>query len=198
MSAPKPLKVVAFNGSAKINGNTAQLIEMVLAPLREAEVECEVVQVGNAHHVTGCRGCSGCKDKGKCIRATEGDPINEWYAKMVEADGILIASPTHYANVTVEIKSLIDRCGWIAGANGKPLRHKLGAAIAAVRRGGATNVFNAINHFYTIQEIHVVSSRYWNDGIGLGPGDVQKDEEGKMVMKTLGENMAMMLKKMNA
>ncbi|KAH7824535.1 putative NADPH-dependent FMN reductase [Monocercomonoides exilis] len=197
MSAPeKPIKVVGFNGSAKKDGNTAKLLEMVFTELRKEGIECEMVMVGNADHVRGCRGCNGCKATGKCVHATPGDPVNEWYAKMMEADGIILGSPTHYAAVSVEMKSLIDRCGWISMVSGGTLKNKIGAAVVAVRRGGAISVFDQINHFFTISQMHIVGSSYWNEGIGLKPGDVENDEEGKRTMANLGKNMAFVLKKM--
>ncbi|KAA6377158.1 MAG: putative multimeric flavodoxin WrbA, partial [Streblomastix strix] len=142
MTTAKPLKVVAFNGSFKQNGNTAQLIEMVFSELRKEGIECELVTVGNAKYVSGCTSCGGCKDILKCVRAGPEDPIHTWFAKMREADGIILGSPTHFANVSVEMKSLIDRCGALDFNNGNLLKHKIGAAVVAVRRGGAASVFD--------------------------------------------------------
>ncbi|KAA6373076.1 MAG: putative Multimeric flavodoxin, partial [Streblomastix strix] len=142
MTTPKPLKVVAFNGSFKQNGNTAQLIELVFSELRKEGIECELVTIGNAKYVSGCIGCGKCAETHKCARAGPEDPINTWFAKMLEADGIILGSPTQFANVSVEMKSLIDRCGFMNITGGGMLKHKIGAAVVAVRRGGAASVFD--------------------------------------------------------
>jgi multimeric flavodoxin WrbA len=117
---------------------------------------------------------------------------------MVEADGIIIGSPTYFANVTSEVKALIDRAGMVAIANGYMLRRKVGAAVVAVRRAGATVAFDAINKLYFINQLIVPGSAYWNLGIGEEEKDVQNDEEGLNTMKILGENMAWLLKRINA
>jgi len=116
---------------------------------------------------------------------------------MVEADGIILASPTYFADVSTEMKALIDRAGFVAMANDAMLRRKVGAAVVAVRRGGAIHAFDTMNHFFFINQMVVPGSSYWNVGIGLSPGDVEKDDEGLATMKTLGENMAWVLKKLN-
>ncbi|KAA6397272.1 MAG: putative NADPH-dependent FMN reductase [Streblomastix strix] len=138
-----------------------------------------------------------CAETHKCARAGPEDPFNTWFAKILEADSIILGSPTHFANVSVEMKSLIDRCGFMNITGGEMLKHKIGAAVVAVRRGGAASVFDELNKFFTYAQIHVASSCYWNNGIGRLPGEVQNDEEGVRIMKTLGKNMAYLLKKMN-
>ncbi|KAA6386202.1 MAG: putative flavodoxin family protein [Streblomastix strix] len=176
MTETKPLKVVGFNGSFKVNGNTAQLIEMVFSELRNEGIECELIQVGNAKSVSGCNGCGRCASTHRCEIAGPDDPVNTWFAKMKEADGIILGSPVYFANVSVEMKSLIDRCGMLnvtAGRNN--FRHKIGAAVVAARRNGSDNVFDSINKFFLTQQMHVVGSIHWNNG----------------------KNMAYVLKKMN-
>lgn len=117
---------------------------------------------------------------------------------MIEADGIIIGSPTYFANVSSEVKALIDRAGMLAIANGYSLKRKVGAAVIAVRRAGATNAFDAINKFFLINQLIVPGSVYWNLGVGFEREDVGNDEEGLKTMKLLGENMAWLIKKIKA
>jgi multimeric flavodoxin WrbA len=134
------------------------------------------------------------KKDGRC--AITGDPINDWIDKMRQADGIILASPTYFADVTPELKALIDRAGFVAGANDQFLKRKVGAAVIAVRRGGAIHAFDTINHFFLIRQMIVPGSCYWNMGIGREKGEVENDEEGVRTMTVLGENMAWLLKKL--
>jgi len=188
------MKVVAFNGSGRKDGNTALLVGHVFEELEKEGIETELVQLAGKK-IHGCIVCHKCfKNKdGRC--AVDNDIANECIGKMAEADGIILASPTYFANVSTEIKALIDRAGFVALANGAMLRRKAGAAVVAVRRGGAIHAFNAINHFFFINQMVVPGSCYWNFGIGLHPGEVENDEEGLKTMKILGENMAWLLKK---
>jgi len=116
---------------------------------------------------------------------------------MIEADGILLASPTYFADVTAEMKAFIDRCGMIGKANGDLFQRKVGAAIISVRRGGAIHAFDTINHFFLISQMIIPGSSYWNMGLGGNPGDVESDEEGLATMELLGHNMAWLLKKIH-
>lgn len=191
------MKVVAFNGSPRKEGNTAALIKHVLAELEKEGIETEVVQVGgkSIHGCTACGKCHENKDK-KCV--IDKDIVNECIEKMLEADGIILASPTYFADLTPELKALIDRAGFVAKANNEMFKHKVGAAVVAVRRAGSIHVFDSINHFFTISQMIIPGSSYWNIGMGLAEGDVEKDEEGIRTMQTLGQNMAWLLKKLNA
>ncbi len=191
------MKVVAFNGSPRKEGNTAALIKHVLTELENEGIETETVQVGgkSIHGCTACTKCYESKDK-KCV--IDKDIVNECIEKMLEADGIILASPTYFADLTPELKALIDRAGFVAKANGELFRHKVGAAVVAVRRAGSVHVFDSINHFFTISQMIIPGSSYWNIGIGLAEGDVEKDEEGIRTMEVLGQNMAWLLKKLNA
>ncbi|WP_223226345.1 flavodoxin family protein [Sporomusa sp. GT1] len=188
------LKVIAFNGSPRINGNTAQSLQIVLAELEKEGIETEFIQLGG-RKVFGCLACGKCwetKDN-RCIR--QDDEMNTFIQKMIEADGIIIGSPTYFSNVSTEVKALIDRCGFVAKANGGDmLRGKIGAAVVAVRRAGATFTYSAINFFFGIAEMTIPSSHYWNMTLALNPGDAQKDEEGIATFQTLGKNMAELLK----
>jgi len=191
------MKVVAFNGSPRKEGNTASLIKHVLAELEKEGIETEMVQIGgkSVHGCTACAKCYENKDK-KCV--IDKDIVNECIEKMLEADGIILASPTYFADLTPELKALIDRAGFVAKANGEMFRYKVGAAVVAVRRAGAVHVFDSINHFFTISQMIIPGASYWNMGIGLAEGDVEKDEEGIRTMQVLGQNMAWLLKKINA
>ena len=117
---------------------------------------------------------------------------------MIEADGIILGSPTYFSMMTSELKALIDHTGYVSRANDKLLNHKIGATVVAVRRAGSIPTFDAINHFFLINGMIIPGSSYWNVGIGLKKGDVEKDEEGIETMKTLGKNIAWLLKKTNS
>jgi multimeric flavodoxin WrbA len=188
-------KVVAFNGSARKNGNTAILLRTVLKELEAEGTETELIQLSGAkiHGCLACRKCSTKKDR-RCSQT--GDMGNAYIQKMEEADGILLGSPTYVADISPEIKALMDRACLVSKANGGIFRRKVGAAVVAVRRAGAIHAFDALNHFFFISEMIVPGSSYWNIGIGREIGDVEKDEEGIQTMKTLGKNMAWLLKKL--
>jgi multimeric flavodoxin WrbA len=190
------MKVVAFNGSARKDGNTAILIRKVFVELEAEGIETELVQLAGKP-IKGCIACAKCyknKDK-RC--AVDNDVINECIEKMVEADGIILGSPTYFSDVSTEMKALIDRAGFVARANSDMFQRKPGAAVVAVRRAGALHVFDSINHFFLISQMIVPGSFYWNVGIGLNPGDVEQDSEGMETMQILGKNMAWLLKKIN-
>jgi len=188
------MKVIAFNGSARKDGNTAILIKEVFSELDSEGIETEMIQLAGKK-IRGCIACGKCfknQDK-RC--AVENDFANECIEKMLEADGIILGSPTYFADVTTETKALIDRAGFVARANSDMLRRKIGAAVVAVRRAGAIHVFDSINHFFMISQMIVPGSSYWNIGIGRAIGEVEQDEEGLQTMRTLGRNMAWLLKK---
>jgi len=190
------MKVVAFNGSARKDGNTAILIRKVFAELEAEGIETELIQLAGKT-IKGCIACGKCyknKDK-RC--SVDDDVANECIEKMVEADGIILGSPTYFADVTTEMKALIDRAGYVARANSDMLRRKPGAAVVAVRRAGSIHVFDTINHFFLISQMIVPGSFYWNVGIGQAAGEVEQDEEGLETMQLLGRNMAWLLKKIN-
>ena len=188
------LKVVAFNGSARKGGNTAILLRYVLNELEKEGIATELVEMSGAaiHGCLSCRECSKKKDR-RC--AQKNDMGNVYIEKMEQADGILLGSPTYVADVSPEIKALIDRACLVSKANGGIFRRKVGAAVVAVRRAGAMHAFDALNHFFLISEMIIPGSSYWNIGIGREIGEVENDEEGIQTMKTLGHNMAWLLKK---
>jgi len=188
------IKVVALNGSARKGGNTAILLRCVLKELENEGIETELIELSGAkiHGCLACRECSKKKD-GRC--AQKNDMGNALIDKMAEADGILLGSPTYVADISPEIKALMDRACLVSKANGGLFRRKVGAAVVAVRRAGAIHAFDALNHFFLISEMIIPGSSYWNIGIGREIGDVERDEEGMQTMKTLGQNMAWLLKK---
>lgn len=189
------MKVIAFNGSPRKKGNTAMLINSVFDELQKEGIETEFLQLGGKD-IKGCLGCMKCFELQNNTCVTRKDDIfNEYFQKMIEADGIIIGSPTYFSNVSSEVKALIDRAGLVSIANGYLIKHKVGAAVVAVRRAGATDVFDAINKFFLINQVIVPGSIYWNMGFGSNEEEVKDDEEGMNTMKVLGENMAWLLKK---
>lgn len=187
------MKVVAFNGSPRQDGNTATLLGAVLMELHRQGIETELVHLKGP--LSGCIACLQCFEKkdGRC--AQKRDMINECIAKMSGADGIILGSPTYFADLTPELKALIDRAGFVAKANGDMFKRKAGAAVVAVRRAGAIHVFDSINHFFLISQMIIPGSSYWNIGMGLQEKDVEKDEEGMETMRMLGQNMGWLLRK---
>jgi multimeric flavodoxin WrbA len=189
------MNVVAFNGSARKDGNTAILVNTVFKELKKAGIETELFQLAGKK-IHGCIACGKCyqkKDK-RCV--VTNDILNDCIEKMVEADGIILASPTYFTDVSTEMKALIDRSGYVARANDHMFQRKVGAAVVAARRAGAIHTFDTLNHFFLISQMIVPGSSYWNIGMGLAPGDVKKDKEGLATMKTLGTSMAWLMKKL--
>jgi multimeric flavodoxin WrbA len=187
-------KVIAINGSPRINGNTTALINMVFEVLNSHGIETEMIQIGY-RDFSGCKACYHCRETKNNACIYYHDEFNETFTRCIDADGILLASPVYVGGMTAQLKAFIDRACTVNGANNHPLKRKIGASIVAVRRNGALETFNAINNFFTISQIMIVSSSYWNQGIGRNPGEVLNDEEGIRTMKTLGENMAWLLEK---
>jgi multimeric flavodoxin WrbA len=191
------MKVIAFNGSGRKDGNTAILIRRVLKALEEEKIETELIQLAGEpiHGCTACRTCYETKNE-RCI--IEDDGVNEYVQKMKAADGIILGSPTYFSMMTSEMKALIDRTGYVSRANGHMFKHKVGAAVVAVRRAGGMPTFDAINHFFLISQMIVPGSIYWNVGVGNKKGEVEADTEGLETMENLGRNMAWLLKKLKA
>jgi len=189
------MKVIGFNGSARRDGNTAAMVKVVFAELEKQGIGTELYQMAGKK-IRGCIACYKCfKNKdGHC--AVTGDIVNECLDKMAEADGIVLGSPTYFANATPEIMALVCRAGMVAIANDAMLRRKVGAAVVAVRRSGANHAFNSLNHFFFISQMVVPGSRYWNMGLARDIGEFEKDEEGILTMEVLGQNMAWLLKKL--
>jgi multimeric flavodoxin WrbA len=153
------MKAIAINGSPRRGGNTEIMLKKVLEPLEAAGWSTEYRQIGGKP-VRGCMACLKCVEmrNGRCI--IENDPINDYLEQMYSADAIILGSPTYFADVTSELKALIDRAGFVALANGGAFSGKIGAAVVAVRRGGATHVFDTINHMFLISSMIVPGSLY--------------------------------------
>ncbi len=190
------MHVIAFNGSPRADGNTGLLIETVFGELRGCGMTTEVVHVGGLG-VRGCTGCRWCFEHAERRCVMDDDAVNGWISRMIEADGIILASPTYFADITPEIKALMDRAGYVTIGNGRLLRRKVGAAITVARRGGQVHAFDSMNHFFLINEMIVPGSTYWNMGIGRDKGDVAGDEEGLNTMRALGQNLAWLLERLS-
>jgi multimeric flavodoxin WrbA len=185
------MKVIAFNGSPKKEGNTYHAIKMVADELNNEGIEVEIIHVGNKL-IQGCLACNGCtrNKNDRCVIET--DEVNDWIQKMKEADGIILGSPVHYSAIGGTMKSFLDRAFYVAGKG--ILRHKVGAAVVAVRRSGGIPTFNQLNNFINYSEMLIPTSNYWNVIHGTTPGEVSEDEEGKQIMRVLGKNMAWLMK----
>ena len=190
------MKVVAFNCSPRANGNTAHMIATVLKVLEDHGIETEMIQVGG-NDLHGCRACQGCSRNKDMRCVLSDDMLNDCIEKMVSADGIIIGSPTYFSDLTTEAKALIDRAGYVTRANGMVLKHKVGAAVSAVRRAGGICTFDSINHFFSINDMITVGSSYWNVSLSRIPGDYEEDAEGVKTMEDLGESMAWILEKIH-
>lgn len=188
------MKVVLFNGSPRKEGNTYHCLNAVMGELTSAGIECEYVWIG-MEKMQGCTACYKCIENNDQRCVLKGDNMNEYIQKMMDAEGIIIGSPTYFSDLTTSTKALIERAGY---ATSRYLKNKVGAAVVAVRRAGANHVFSSINYFFLIKEMIVVGSTYWNMGIGRNPGEVLEDQEGIQTFKNLGRNMAYVLKKLNS
>ena len=187
------MKVVAFNGSPRKDGNTYHALSVVGEALMEAGIEFEQIQVGNKL-VRGCTACMGCvknRDE-RCVFVDDG--VNDWIQKMKEADGILLGAPVHFAGIAGTMKSFLDRAFYVTSVNNSMLRHKVGATVVAVRRSGGVSTFDSINHYITYSEMIMPATNYWNVTHGLKPGEAGQDGEGNQIMRVLGKNMAWLLK----
>ncbi|MHA1987803.1 MAG: flavodoxin family protein [Promethearchaeota archaeon] len=192
------MKVVVFNGSPRDDANTRFCLNIVMDELKAAGVDVEYIWMG-MDKIQGCISCYRCslnKDK-QC--AVKTDKLNEYLAKMIDADGIILGSPTYFADMTTRMKALIERAGLVSKVNGDLLKHKVGASVVAVRRAGATHVFSSINYFFAINQMFIVGSSYWNLGVNpnvVNANGMENDEEGMYTFKNLGKNFAYLLKKL--
>ncbi len=190
------MKVVAFSGSARKNGNTAILVNHVFRELEKEGIKTELFQLAGKK-IRGCTACYKCMDNKDQRCSVKSDVVNDCIAMMLEAEGIILASPTYFSDVSSELKALIDRAGMVSRANDDMLKRKLGAAVVVHRRGGAIHTFDTINHFFLIGQMIIPGSGYWNFAVGRDIGEVEKDDEGIQTMKQLGQNMAWALKKLH-
>ena len=181
------MKVLIINGSPNAKGCTYTALSEVEKKLQEQGIETEILHVGNKD-IRGCIGCRKCKTTGKCVFD---DLVNETAPKLAQADGILIGSPVYYASANGTLVSFLDRL-FYSFAEDKSM--KVGAAVVSARRGGCSATFDVINKYFAISGMPIASSQYWNSVHGNTPDDVLKDEEGLQTMRTLGKNMAFLIK----
>ena len=183
------MKVLALNGSPRKNGNTATLLEKVLSPLIEAGWETEIVQIGG-QKIQGCRGCLKCAEKKNLRCVFDNDILNGVLEKMLAADAMILGTPCYFTDMSAEMKALVDRAGFVAFVNGGLFQGKIGAAVVAAGRGGATHAFDSINHMFLMSRMIVPGSTYWNMGYGSNEKDVLNDSYGMENMNHLGRTIA--------
>jgi len=177
---------LAVNGSPRKGGNTEILLQEVLGELKKSGWETELVKVGGTA-IRGCIACHKCFENKNNACSVKKDAFNDIFAKMLKADAMILGSPTYFAAVSADLKALIERAGFVAYANGHAFSGKIGAAVVAVRRGGATHVYDSINHMFQMSRMILPGSTYWNMGIGLHKGEVAEDDEGMANMRHLGK-----------
>ena len=187
------MKVLAINGSPHAEGNTYHALRLVADELEKEGIEVEFLQIGNKA-VRGCLGCGQCAKRRDGTCALGADGMDEWVAKVREADGLLLGSPVHFAGMSGAMKCFMDRLTYICGNNGGLLRHKVGACVTAVRRAGGIQAVDDMMHYLTYSEMLIPTSNYWNVIYGRKPGEVLQDTEGVQIMRILGRNMAWLLK----
>lgn len=188
------IKVVAFNGSGRKDGNTAILLNVVLDELKKEGIKTELIQLAG-ETLSGCIACYRCRENKDQKCAVVNDRMNEYIAKMNQAQGILLGSPTYIGDLTANTKALIERSAFVSRQNGGMFKRKVGAGVIAVRRAGSNHVLSSINYFFLLNQMIIPGSSYWNVGMGRDPGEVNNDAEGIQTMKTLGQNMGWLLKK---
>ena len=186
----RKMKALAINGSSRKDGNTADMLNVVLAELGKEGYETEHVQLAGST-VNACKACFGCAGRGNCVFGN--DIFQELYDKMVKADAIILGSSTYSADVSSTLKAVIERASVVSDSNPGMFRHKVGGAVAVARRAGAMNAIDTINHFFLNKEMFVAGSTYWNIAYGRLPGEAMKDEEAVANMKNLGQNIAWLL-----
>jgi multimeric flavodoxin WrbA len=185
------MKVIAVNGSPRKNGNTYQMLSIVLSELEARGIETELIQAGG-RDIHGCIACGKCRNSVTPKCAFSDDIINSSIEKIASADALILGSPVYFGGITAQMKAFIDRIGYVSRPHNL-LKGKVCASVAVARRNGALTAFNQMNNLFTISECIVVGSSYWNQGVGRESGDVVNDAEGIATMKTLGQNMADLL-----
>lgn len=181
------MKVLLINGSPNEHGCTYTALSEVETVLHKHKIETEMLYLGKGE-IIGCTACRSCKKIGICIFD---DVVNETAARLDEFDAVIVGSPVYYAGPSARLLAFLERLFFSAGGR---MAGKLGASVVSCRRGGATAAFDRLNKYFTISNMPIVSSQYWNQVHGHTPEDVRKDEEGMQIMRTLGENMAWLLK----
>ena len=186
------MKVVAFNGSPRKDGNTTILINHIFRELEKEGIETELVQLSEKK-IHGCIACYKCFENKDQQCAVKDDVANECIEKMIKAGGIILGSPVYFTDVTAEMKALIDRAGFVSMANGGMYKNKVGATVVAVRRSGAVHTLDTLNHFLLAGQMIIVGRAI---GVGRDKGEMEKDKEGMQAVKALGQRMAWLLKKL--
>ncbi len=191
------MKVLLINGSPKAKGNTALALDAAAEVFQAEGVTTEKIEVGG-EMIHGCVGCGGCAKKrsGECVRFPD-DPVNGWIKRMLEADGLFIGSPVYYSGINGTLKSFLDRAFFAGTAGGYLFRHKVGAAVTAVRRAGSLPALEQIHKYFGITEMFVASGNYWPQVYGMVPGEAAGDDEGLQCVRVLAANMAWLLKLMD-
>ena len=181
------MKVLIINGSPRVGGNTSIAVEEIAKTLGEEGIEAEIVQIGNKN-VRGCIACGSCGEKGKCVFD---DVVNELAPKFEEVDGLVVASPVYYASANATLIACLDRLFYSTHFD-KSM--KVGASVVVCRRGGASATFDELNKYFTISNMPVASSQYWNSVHGREKGQAEKDLEGLQTMRVLARNMSFLMK----
>jgi multimeric flavodoxin WrbA len=191
------MKVMGFNGSARKNGNTSVLIQKVFQELEAEGIETKLVNLG-PKPVHGCLACMKCVENqdGRCVQTK--DDLNDWLEEMRACDGIVLGTPVYFADISGQIKCFMDRTGMVSKANGDMFQRKVGAGVVAVRRAGSVSAFHSLNAYFSIAQMMIVGSTYWNMGYGMMEGEVLQDGEGLQTMANLGKNMAWLMKSIAA
>lgn len=190
------MKVLAINGSPKVNGNTAIGLKVMEEVFKAQDIEMEIVTIGN-ELIKGCNGCGMCfrAESGKC-EFVKDDIVNICIDKMANSDAIILASPVYFSGMNGTMKSFLDRFFYV-GSQKNLFRHKVSASITAVRRTGGSETFFDLLKYLTYSQTYIASSSYWNVIHGAKPGEVTQDEEGIRTLEILAENMAYLMKVMN-
>ncbi|EKV57044.1 NADPH-dependent FMN reductase [Brachyspira hampsonii 30446] len=187
------MKVLAINGSARKDGNTAILVNIIFEELNREGIETEMIQLAR-QVIEPCKACWGCAKKTNCVHRN--DNFQEYFEKMKNADGIILASPVYSANISSNLQAFLERASVISDMHRDKnlFKYKAGASVCALRRGGALNAIDAMNHFLIIQDMFLAGSSYWTFAFGKDIEDVKNDEEGIKTIKNLGINIAYLMK----
>jgi multimeric flavodoxin WrbA len=190
------MTILAVNGSPRPKGNTYIMLRWCLEAIEREGLETEIFQVGG-RPILGCKACGGCgrQEKPRCV---QDDFMNELIEKAIGAEALILGSPVYFADLTPELKAVIDRLGYVAIHHGSPFTRKPGAAVVVARRAGQVHTYDSINHFFGINQMITVGSRYWNLGVAREPGAIVEDREAEETMRVLGSNVAWLVKKLRA